>query len=357
MTDQPCDDVPGSPGDDPADGTPLPPVRLELEPRVPERLDRLLVAHFSGTTRETIKRWILDGRVTVDGRATRPKERIAARVVVEVRPASPPPTAATPDPSVVFGVVYEDSDLLVVDKPAGLVVHPGRGHPTGTLVNGLLARSGFERLPADPRDPEGQLRPGIVHRIDKETSGLLVVAKTELAREGLKAQLAAHSVERAYLALCHGVPRPGRIATLHGRDPTSRLRFSSRIEQGRAAVTHVSVLEKLWADRVAFLRLELETGRTHQIRVHLSEQAKTPLLADALYGGFRGDPGLVALERALGRHALHATVLGFSHPRSGKRLVFQVPLPEDMTRAREALRLGPGGREPNLRPARGRPEG
>src|SRR5690606_30177840 len=112
-----------------------------------------------------------------------PKERIAARVVVEVRPASPPPTAATPDPSVVFGVVYEDSDLLVVDKPAGLVVHPGRGHPTGTLVNGLLARSGFERLPADPRDPEGQLRPGIVHRIDKETSGLLVVAKTELARE------------------------------------------------------------------------------------------------------------------------------------------------------------------------------
>jgi 23S rRNA pseudouridine1911/1915/1917 synthase len=218
------------------------------------------------------------------------------------------------------------------------VVHPARGHASGTLVNGLLARGGFERAGADARDPNAAVRPGVVHRIDKDTSGVLVVAKDEPTREGLKQQLSSHSMQRVYRAITLGVPRSSTIETLYDRHPRSRLRFTSKTGTGKRAVTHVAVLENLAQGRAAFVECRLETGRTHQIRVHLSEQANTPLLADWLYGREPGAPELLVIAQALGRQALHAAVLGFVHPQSGEQLRFESPLPPDMQQALTALR-------------------
>lgn len=272
----------------------------------------------------------------LDGAPCRSRDTVRPGSVLEVEPLAPPPSRAEPDAGVVLEVVFEDEALLVVNKPAGLVVHPARGHRSGTLVNGLLARPGFG--PRLAEEGGGAERPGIVHRIDKGTSGLLVVAKTEASREGLKAQLAAHSVERAYLALTVGVPGARTISTAYGRDRRSRLRFSSRVKEGKPAVTHVKVLERLSSGRAALVECRLETGRTHQIRVHLSEQAKTPLLGDPLYGRRPTDEDLARLHDALGRQALHAGVLGFVHPVSGERLRFEVPPPPDFAHALAELR-------------------
>ncbi len=302
-----------------------------------QRVDQFVVERLSDVTRAEVQRWIDAGRVLLDGSACRRKDKVRPGVVVEVRPDSPQATDAEPDSSVVLDVLFEDDQLLVVNKPAGLVVHPGRGHHTGTMVNGLLARPGFERAPSDPLDPQGQLRPGIVHRIDKDTSGLLVVAKTAVAREGLKVQLAEHSVERVYQAFTVGAPQSKTIRTLHGRDPHSRLRFSSRVVRGKDAVTHVRVLQSLRQGNAAHVECRLETGRTHQIRVHLSLDMNTPILADALYGGLRGNPFVVDVAKRLGRHALHAGVLGFVHPTTKQRLHFEAPLPMDMRSALKDL--------------------
>lgn len=274
----------------------------------------------------------------VDGAACRASDAVKGGAVLDVEPLPPEPTEAEPDASVRLDVVHEDESLLVVNKPAGLVVHPARGHRTGTLVNGLLARDGFLAPDADPEDDDGQARPGIVHRIDKDTSGLLVVAKTDASREGLKAQLAAHTVERVYTALTLGVPTSTTLRTPYGRDRRSRLRFTSRLREGKLAVTRVLVVEKLAGGRAARVECRLETGRTHQIRVHLSEQQKTPLLADALYGRKPNDADLLRVSEALGRQALHAAVLGFVHPISGERLRFEAPLPPDLALALESLR-------------------
>jgi 23S rRNA pseudouridine1911/1915/1917 synthase len=217
-------------------------------------------------------------------------------------------------------------------------VHPARGHASGTLVNGLLARGGFERAGADPRDANASVRPGIVHRIDKDTSGILVVAKDEPTREGLKQQLSAHSMERLYRALTLGVPKDGVIETLYDRHPRSRMRFTSKTTQGKRAVTHVHVVERLAAGRAALVECRLETGRTHQIRVHLSEQAGTPLLADWLYGRAALAEDLQAIVSDLGRQALHAAVLGFVHPLTSAKLRFESPLPPDFLAALAALR-------------------
>ncbi|HEY6727226.1 MAG TPA: RluA family pseudouridine synthase [Polyangiaceae bacterium] len=303
-----------------------------------ERLDKALAALIPRVSRAVVQRWIGEDRVTVNGRARRAKDSVAVGDVIETQPGPPPPSAAIPDASVRVPLVYEDADLVVVDKPAGMVVHPGRGHHSGTLVNGLLALAGFGLPPSDPRDPDGSLRPGIVHRIDKDTSGLLVVAKTALAREGLKKQLADHSVERAYRALTQGVPTAGRIQTLHARHPRSRLKFTAAATRGRQAITHVAVVEVLAAGRAALVECRLETGRTHQIRVHLAETLARPLLADSVYGQPSGHPDLRLVEEALGRQALHAGVLGFLHPRSGERLRFEAPLPPDMQQALSSLR-------------------
>jgi 23S rRNA pseudouridine1911/1915/1917 synthase len=289
-------------------------------------------------SRATVQRWISEGRVKVDGKICRPKQLVRAGATLEVEPSEPPPSTAVPDPDVEFQVLFEDPHLIVIDKPAGLVVHPARGHATGTLVNGLLARGGFERAGADPRDPNAAIRPGVVHRIDKDTSGVLVVAKDEPTREGLKQQLSTHSMERVYRALSLGVPPSGTIETMYDRHPRSRLRFTSRTIAGKRAVTHVRVVEKLAAERAALLECRLETGRTHQIRVHLAEQAGTPLLADWLYGRKPGAPDLLRIAEALGRQALHAAVLGFVHPLTKQTLRFESPLPADLQAALNALR-------------------
>lgn len=293
------------------------------------RVDKLLAEHMDGVSRATIQRWIAEGRVLVGGRPCQAKDTVSAGARIDVTPGQAPLSRAEPDPGVQFEVLYEDEHLIVVNKPAGLVVHPARGHQTGTLVNGLLARPGFGRPPADERDAFGYLRPGIVHRIDKDTSGTLVIAKNERAREGLKALFSEHHIERSYLAFTLGVPKAGVIETLHGRHPRSRLRFTSQSESGRPAITHVTLKATL-KKGTALVECRLMTGRTHQIRVHLSEQTQTPILGDALYGRKPADEELRSLCDELGRQALHAHVLGFVHPLSGEALRFVAPLPPDL---------------------------
>ncbi len=289
-------------------------------------------------SRATVQRWISEGRVKIDGNICKPKQLVRGGMRVEVEPSDPPPSTAIADPSVEFQVLHEDPHLIVVDKPAGLVVHPARGHASGTLVNGLLARGGFERASADARDPNAAVRPGVVHRIDKDTSGILVVAKDEPTREGLKKQLSEHSMERVYRALTLGVPKSGPIQTLYDRHPRSRMRFTSKTDHGKRAVTHVSVVESFAGGRAALVECRLETGRTHQIRVHLAEQVGTPLLADWLYGHTPGSADLKEIATALGRQALHAAVLGFVHPITHATLRFESPLPADLVIALTALR-------------------
>jgi 23S rRNA pseudouridine1911/1915/1917 synthase len=228
---------------------------------------------------------------------------------------------------------------MVVDKPAGLVVHPARGHRSGTLVNGLLARPGFVRATADPRDPEGHLRPGIVHRLDKDTSGLLVVAKSAACREGLKELFARHTIERSYLAVAVGDVRSARFDTPYGRHPKSRMRYTSLLDATRAGArrARTDVLPLKRAGGCTLVRCTLHTGRTHQIRVHLLEQAKAPVLGDPLYKRQVTDPRVAAIGEALGRQALHAEVLGFVHPITGERLRWERGMPPDMAAALAAL--------------------
>lgn len=301
------------------------------------RVDKLLASLLEGVTRATIQRWLVQGRVTVQGKPCRARDKIAPGALVQVVPGPRPKSAAEPDSEVRFEVLYEDEHLIVVDKPAGLVVHPARGHSSGTLVNGLLARPGFGVPPADPRDREGSLRPGIVQRLDKDTSGVMVVAKSEQAREGLKAQLASHEIDRVYCALTAGVPSSTVIETLHARHPRSRLKFTSFTDKGRRAVTRIALREVFGAAEAALVECRLATGRTHQIRVHLSERANTPILADVLYGS-PPPPRLVSAVVALGRQGLHAANLGFLHPATGESLRFDSPLPRDMQAALRELR-------------------
>ena len=309
-----------------------------MEPGPRERVDKVLARLLPDVSRAEVQRWIDAGRVLVGGAPCRQRDMVGPGSVLEVAPLAAAPSAAEPDARVILDVLYEDEALLVVNKPAGLVVHPARGHWTGTLVNGLLARPGFAGELHDVRDDAQAVRPGIVHRIDKDTSGVLVVAKTPASREALKDQLSAHTVERVYLGLTLGVPALRHIRTAYGRDRRSRLRFTSRVEEGKLAVTHVQVRERLAGGRAAFVECRLETGRTHQIRVHLSEQAKTPLLADALYGKRPNDSELADVSARLGRQALHAAVLGFVHPSTGERLRFEREPPADFSRALAELR-------------------
>ena len=305
-----------------------------------ERLDKLVVALLARAgepaTRATVQRWIEHGRVTVDGRAARASVTVPAGARVAIDPEPPEATTAEPDASIALRVVHEDAHLLVIDKPAGLVVHPAKGHASGTLVNALLARGGFERAGADPRDPMGHLRPGIVHRLDKGTSGLLVVAKDERTREALKALFARHDILRAYVAIVVGEARDATIETLHARHATDRLRFTSRTATGKRAVTRVRVLERLAG--ATLVECQLATGRTHQIRVHMAEAMCTPVLGDPLYGKPPQDAALRALAAELGHQALHARLLGFTHPATGKEMRWESPPPADFERALDLLR-------------------
>jgi 23S rRNA pseudouridine1911/1915/1917 synthase len=314
-----------------------------------ERVDRFVVARLAeaGATssRAAVQRWMRAGRITLDGLHPSPSDRVNVGAVIAVAPLPPETTELEPDPSVRFEVLYEDLHLIVLDKPGGLVVHPARGHAQGTLVHGLLARGAFDRLPMGGEDLAGApgeipkfARPGIVHRLDKGTSGVMVVAKDEATREGLKAQFARHDIERVYRAVVVGNAADATYDTLHGRHRTQRMKFTTRVKTGRRAITQVRVLERLDQNRAALVECRLSTGRTHQIRVHLSECAHTPILGDPLYGSAPRNARLGEIGALLGRQALHAAVLGFVHPIDGRAMKFERDPPADFTRALQALR-------------------
>jgi 23S rRNA pseudouridine1911/1915/1917 synthase len=303
-----------------------------------DRADKCVTAGLQAqgvdASRATVQRWLAEGRVRSSGVVVGPKAPIALDAVLEIDPGPPPPTEAEPDPTIELVVLFEDAHLLVIDKPAGLVVHPAKGHESGTMVNALVARAAFR---AGALGEQG-LRPGIVHRLDKGTSGVMVVAKDDRTREGLKALFAAHDIDREYVAVVVGAARSATIDTLHGRHPKDRMRFTSRGSPiaPRRAVTHVEVIEHLAGATV--VRCRLETGRTHQIRVHLAEQLGTPVLADPVYGAAKSSPRIERVAATLGRQALHARVLGFVHPITGRSMRWESPLPDDIARAIEALR-------------------
>jgi 23S rRNA pseudouridine1911/1915/1917 synthase len=271
----------------------------------------------------------------VNGAASAPSRKLRAGGVHTM--TSPPvaPTELVAE-EIPLAIVHEDRWLVVVDKPPGLVVHPAAGHEAGTLVNALLAHC------RDLRGIGGELRPGIVHRIDKDTSGLLVVAKDDATMNALAAEFKAHTIERVYDAFVVGKPPGpgGRIETLYGRDPKDRKKFSSRVRTGKRAVTNWKVVER-WAG-AARVEARLETGRTHQVRVHMAALG-CPLLGDKTYGRAPRDPALRPIAEALGRQALHARTLGFVHPATGKPMSFSSELPADLRAALAALRALGGG--------------
>lgn len=296
------------------------------------RLDKVLSEALSDASRSRLKALVLDGSVRVNGEiAANPARRVQAGDVIEVEIPPPTPLALTPEP-MTLDIVHEDDDLIVIDKPAGLVVHPGAGHESGTLVHGLLAYCAG-RLSGIG----GVMRPGIVHRIDKDTSGLIVVAKTDAAHAGLSEQFAAHSIDRRYIALVWGVPSPveGVIRGAIARDAKDRKRMAvTDAARGRTAVTRYRV-ERAFGSAIALVACTLETGRTHQIRVHMRHIGH-PLVGDPVYGratrarrATLPDP-LAAAVATFPRQALHAGRLGFIHPTTGRKLIFESRLPDDM---------------------------
>jgi 23S rRNA pseudouridine1911/1915/1917 synthase len=311
------------------------------------RLDRFLASKFESFSRTRLKQLILAGEVRVGERTLRdPEHRVKLGDRIELH--IPPPDIATPGAEKIpLNIIYEDDEIVVIDKPAGLVVHPAAGNRTGTLVNALIAHCG-----ASLSGIGGEKRPGIVHRLDKDTSGLLVVAKTDRAHRALAAQFADHGrsgfLQRSYLALVWGVPKPaeGTVDKPIGRDPRSRVKMAVRFN-GRRAITHYmlrTIFKGANGKPVASLvECRLETGRTHQIRVHLAKIGH-PLLGDDVYGsGFRSRSALLstkqkrALEELGPRQALHAFKLGFTHPSSGKPLSFDSTPPRDLAKLLSAL--------------------
>jgi len=294
----------------------------------PARLD-MVVGAMEGLTRSMARRLIESGMVTVEG--TVQKSSLKLRGGEKVSVTVPPPVPAEPVAEAIpLEILYEDCDIVVVNKPAGMVVHPGAGNAHGTLVNALLGHC------LDLSGIGGELRPGIVHRIDKDTSGVLVAAKNDHAHRSLSDQFREHTIKRVYLALVFGSPRQdkGKIETAIGRHPVDRKRMSGTARRGKKAVTHWYAIKPLQG--VTLMRIRLETGRTHQIRVHFSE-AGHPLAGDKVYGGSSRlesikDMQLRKLIKELGRQALHAKTLGFIHPTSGEYLEFDTELPEDLAR-------------------------
>lgn len=309
--------------------------RVTLDGVIPDssnglRLDQALALLFPEHSRSRLKQWLKQGQILVGDAPAAPRLRVLGgeRVRVDARAVMAEHWTAQALP---LSVVHADAAVIVIDKPAGWVVHPGAGNPDGTLVNALLHH--FPELEAVPRA-------GVVHRLDKDTSGLLVVARTSAAHGHLVQQLASRSMGRVYLALCEGVPAGGfRVDAPIGRDPRQRLRMAV-VGNGRSAVTHVAVEERFRAH--ALLRCRLETGRTHQIRVHLRHEG-LPLVGDTLYGA-RGrlpkapQPQLQAVLAGFHRQALHATRLVLAHPDDEREMTFDSALPDDMQELLAALR-------------------
>ena len=289
------------------------------------RLDAYLASQIEGWSRARLQHLIADEEVLVNGKPAKPSYKLHSSDEIEVELVDSPATTFVPE-NIPLDIIYEDAALIVVNKPAGLVVHPAAGNQSGTLANALAYH--FENLSTIG----GTVRPGIVHRIDKDTSGLLVVAKTELAHENLADQFRARTVFKSYLALVHGVVErdTGRIDQPLARDPRNRTRMAI-VRGGRSALTFYRVQHRY--DRFTLLGVEIKTGRTHQVRVHLAS-VKHPVVGDEVYGGGRDntvrDPKIRVEIRKLGRHFLHAAELGFRHPISGAELRFKAPLPADL---------------------------
>ncbi|MDI3262248.1 MAG: 23S rRNA pseudouridine(1911/1915/1917) synthase RluD [Fulvimonas sp.] len=301
-----------------------------------QRFDQVLAALFPAYSRSRLADWIKRGQATLDGRSVPPRTRVhgGERVALAAALETETPDRAEP---IALSIVHEDAHLLVIDKPAGLVVHPGAGNRDGTLLNALLHHA--PQLAALPRA-------GIVHRLDKDTSGLLVVAKTLPAHTALVAMLERHAVERRYAAVVEGVLIAGGTVTAPlGRHPVDRLRRAVREDDGKPAVTHYRLRERFPAH--TYIACQLETGRTHQIRVHMAH-IHHPLVGDPLYGGGLRLPrgagaALAAALRGFRRQALHAEQLAFVHPLTGQALAFQAPLPADFQGLLAALRADAAG--------------
>jgi 23S rRNA pseudouridine1911/1915/1917 synthase len=289
------------------------------------RLDKAL-AEASGLSRERVKALIGEGRVTIGGKPVLQASAKSPGGAFAIDMPAPLDAQASPQ-EIPLVVVYEDEHLIVVDKPAGMVVHPAAGNPDGTLVNALL-----HHCSGNLSGIGGVARPGIVHRIDKDTSGLLVVAKSDAAHEGLSKQFADHSLERAYLAVCNGHPQPpqGTISGRIGRSDANRKKMAvlpKESSRGKHAVTHYALQKKM--DGCSLIECRLETGRTHQVRVHLASIGHS-LLGDPLYGRANASVRPVLQRLGFKRQALHAAVLGFVHPVTSDRLRFTSDLPPDM---------------------------
>ena len=337
-------------------------IRFTIGATPPPRLDKALardVPEAAALSRTRLARLIAEGAVRLDGEvAADPKARVAEGATVEIAVEEAEESHIAPE-AIPLDVVHEDADLVVVMKPAGMVVHPAPGTPSGTLVNALLAHCGD-----DLSGVGGMKRPGIVHRIDKDTSGLLVVAKSDAAHHGLAAQFARHSVERRYLALVHGVPDAAdprlrgvrgasfeagdtlKLTTQLARHRTDRQRQAVTFSGGRHAVTRARRLEVFGVPpALALMECRLETGRTHQIRVHMAH-AGHGLVGDPVYGGARKvakgalTEAAAAAVAGFDRQALHAATLGFDHPLSGEPMRFEADLPDDMAGLLAALRAG-----------------
>jgi len=312
--------------------------------QTPTRLDKYLSQRLTHLSRTRIQLAIETGLVTVDGMPARPSAKVRPGQYIQVRLPYPPPLDLTPEP-IPLEIVYEDPYLLVVNKPAGMSCHPGAGVYSGTLLNALLYHMQGKALPASEQNIA---RPGLVHRIDKDTTGLLVIAKEERTYYGLAQQFFAHTAQRRYWALIWGSPKAdaGTITAHIARDPHQRKKYRAFPDgsQGKHAITHWRVIERF--SLATWIECQLETGRTHQIRVHLASIGH-PLVGDKTYGGDRPRIALLSsriaqvahrLLEKMPRQALHAYLLGFQHPITGQELLFSAPMPADMAEAIEFLR-------------------
>lgn len=301
-------------------------ILLANEADTGKRLDLFLQERLGDYSRSRIQDWIKAGRVQVSGTSRKPSYALRGDESVVVDPAELPPLKASPE-DLPIDILYEDDAVIAVNKPAGVVVHAGAGVHSGTLVNRLVHH--FQSLSSTG----GELRPGIVHRIDRYTSGVLLVARTDAAHQMLAEQFASRKVEKTYLTLVHGVLEQdaGRITTKITRDPVRRTRMTARLGTGRTALTDWKVIERF--QRFTYLRVRIGTGRTHQIRVHLSSVGH-PVAGDRLYGAPLRNEGLPALER----YFLHAHRIAFISPASGEKVSVESPLPEDLVSWLNAVR-------------------
>ncbi len=298
----------------------------------PKRLDRFLANRDPALSRSALQRLIEDGRIRINGRVVKPSHKIKPGDTIALEIPRPEPLALHPEP-IPLAILHEDDDLLVLNKPAGLVVHPAPGHWSGTLVNALLHH--FETQGGSISTIGGKERPGLVHRLDKETSGVMVIAKTDQAHRSLAGQFKHHTIVRVYEALVWGVPKKshGLIELAIGRDEKERKKFSSRTTRPKPSATEYRVVDR-FGHIAAHLSLVPRTGRTHQIRVHLASIGH-PVLGDQTYGGRK--VRMLSDDLAIPRVMLHARTLGFSHPGTGVYQEFSVPWPPDMEAVQQAL--------------------